>query len=485
MEKNVWILNKNKTELIQMQRVINNKGSLRAFCALSGETLNQFVLREKKDANSFNRPSLIVLDYETEVLEEFASFYFLQKNDRYAGVPLAFTVDENDEETDFICYDLGAMLVLKKPLSSSAVDRIERMSWQYEKTKNYERMLIKQSIEIKMAREIKLLNEQLEYRNDLLHKIFGRFFSSEVVDVILNEPGGASIGGEKREIVVMMADVRGFTTLSEQMDADTITDMINRFLEVMTDVIFKYHGAVIEYIGDAILAVFGAPVRTDSASPDAVAAAIEMQNSINIVNDYNKRKGYKEIGMGIGLHKGEVFIGNIGSDRMMRYNVMGKTVNQCSRIEGSSVGGQILASEYMVKDIIDILDYEEKNSISVKGVDNPIEIYQIKGIGGTYNLHIKENNNQSRVKNTNIAVVIKKMTDKKITEEEIKGTITKIAGNNLTVKLDNAQYVEEYDDILIIKGDKKDSAKVVRKLENVIEVFVNQHMWKGDYDGAD
>ena len=81
MEKNVWILNKNKTELIQMQRVINNKGSLRAFCALSGETLNQFVLREKKDANSFNRPSLIVLDYETEVLEEFASFYFLQKKD--------------------------------------------------------------------------------------------------------------------------------------------------------------------------------------------------------------------------------------------------------------------------------------------------------------------------------------------------------------------------------------------------------------------
>ena len=77
------------------------------------------------------------------------------------------------------------------------------------------------------------------------------------------------------------------------------------------------------------------------------------------------------------------------------------------------------------------------------------------------------------------------MTDKKITEEEIKGTITKIAGNNLTVKLDNAQYVEEYDDILIIKGDKKDSAKVVRKLEDVIEVFVNQHMWKGDYDGAD
>lgn len=284
MEKNIWIISKDKIELMKIQSMINSIGSLRAFCVLGYSGLINIFDRLEEV-----RPSMIIVDYDYEKINDFSSWKALSLKDSLAGVPVGAIASNRTDEIMDDCYDRGAVLVITKPLTDNFTKRIERMAWQYEKTRSYENILLKQAYELKESKEIGELNRMLESRNSLLHKIFGRYFSNDIVDVILDEPRGSSIGGEKKDITVMLADLRGFTALSEGLDAMTITDIVNNFLEKMTEVIYKYKGAVIEFVGDAILVVFGAPINTGHYEADAVAAAIEMQNTMAQVNNFNKQ----------------------------------------------------------------------------------------------------------------------------------------------------------------------------------------------------
>lgn len=377
MEKNIWIINSNKKELVETQGIINSGGTFRTIAMLSYKAVENAVLRSDMSL----RPSTIIFDYNTEKECEFKSLEIIQGQSAYAGVPVIFIVNERDTETDEECYKRGAVIVISKPLNNSSMMRIKRMASQYEKGRNYEIILQRQTSELSMARQIKMLNEQLEKRNEILHQVFGRYFSSEITDVILENPEGASIGGEKKIVTVMMADLRSFTPIAEMLAADELTDMINFFLGRMTEIIFKWSGSVIEFIGDAILAVFGAPIELEYSEYNAVKAALEMQKAMQDVNIYNNEKGYPTLKMGIGINKGEVFIGNIGSDRMMRYNVMGNTVNLASRIETVSAGGQILISKESIEELINSKDTDIniKNEmvIDVKGISKKITVYEI------------------------------------------------------------------------------------------------------------
>jgi adenylate cyclase len=159
----------------------------------------------------------------------------------------------------------------------------------------------------------------------------------------------------------------------------------------MVDVIHKYRGTVIEFLGDGILAIFGAPVAYENHIDSAVACALEMQLSMEDVNDWNLKNRYPLLEMGVGINSGETIVGNIGSPKSMKYNVIGNNVNLASRIETFSTGGQILLSEDSYHAIKSELKVGQTLEVSPKGVKTPITVYQIEGIGAPYFLELKNN----------------------------------------------------------------------------------------------
>ena len=360
MKKNIWVLSGNRTVLVQVQRQINRGGGMRAVCLFSDAAVEK-AMAHLGGEDTVEMPSLFLVDYEDGRKNGFTTFSRIKNNPAFAGIPVFFLCESRTQETDEECYELGGTVVLVLPFSDAALLRMEKAAWQHEMTRNYEKLLQKQAAELATAKEIKRLNEQLAARNELLHQVFGKYFSDEVVQVILEHPEGAAIGGQKRYLTVMMADLRGFTSLSDRLPAEIVIEMINHFLGEMTEVIQRYRGTVIEFIGDAILAVFGAPLASECPQADAVAAAVCMQNKMRDVNAFNQEKGYPAIEMGIGIHAGEVFIGNIGSESLMRYNVIGQAVNLCSRVESYSVGGQILASMETLRPIEQIVSFRRSH----------------------------------------------------------------------------------------------------------------------------
>lgn len=234
---------------------------------------------------------------------------------------------------------------------------------------------------------------QLERANRFIRKTFGRYLSDDIVNTILESPEGLELGGEKRVVTLMMTDLRGFTAIGERLPAEIVVNMINIYLEVMTEIIFKYQGTIDEFIGDAILAIFGAPIQRDNDAPRAVACAVEMQLAMEEVNQRNRDEGYPDVAMGIGINTGELVVGNIGSKKRTKYGVVGSIVNLTSRIESYTVGGQTYISESTYQACGDILRVDGHMDVMPKGVQHPIRIYEVGGISGEFNIFLPEKDN--------------------------------------------------------------------------------------------
>ena len=234
------------------------------------------------------------------------------------------------------------------------------------------------------------IKKALNLRNQFIKDTFGRYLSDEIVSTILETPKGLSLGGEKREVTIMMTDLRGFTSISERLPAEQCVHMINNYLDVMTEVILKYQGTIDEFIGDAILVIFGAPIQREDDAKRAVACAIEMQLAMKEVNERNKRDGLPEVVMGIGLNTGEIVVGNIGSKKRTKYGVVGSNVNLTSRIESYTVGGQTLVSQRTLEACDGLVRVDDQLEVMPKGVKNPIIISEIGGIGGEFNIFLPE-----------------------------------------------------------------------------------------------
>jgi adenylate cyclase len=192
------------------------------------------------------------------------------------------------------------------------------------------------------------LNQQLERRNKFIRETFGRYTSDDIVGVLLDLPEGLKLGGEKRQVTLLMSDLRGFTALAERLDATAVVALLNHYFSAMVELIHRTGGTIDEIIGDAIFVLFGAPMVVPDAAQRAVRCALEMQKAMRGVNEYNFQMGWPEIEMGIGIHTGEVVVGNIGSTKRSKYGVVGRTVNLTARIESFTVGGQVLVSPTLI-----------------------------------------------------------------------------------------------------------------------------------------
>lgn len=206
-------------------------------------------------------------------------------------------------------------------------------------------------------------------------EIFGRFLDPRVVgELVRSGEADLSMRGETREITVLFSDIRGFTTLSEQRSAEEIVAILNRYFSRQVDVIFARGGTMDKFIGDAIMAFWGAPVDDSDQAPHAVAAALDMCEQLTL---FQQEIGLDGFDIGIGIHTGTAVVGFIGSDNRLDYTAIGDTVNLASRIEGQTKGiARVLVSAETMHRCGDAFDFVDHGFYKVKGRDQEVRLYE-------------------------------------------------------------------------------------------------------------
>lgn len=220
-----------------------------------------------------------------------------------------------------------------------------------------------------------------EKRSTYVRNLFSRFVSPQVIEQILDTPGGVTLGGELREVTLFFSDIRGFTSLSEKLNPPEVVGVLNRYFEAMSEIIFRYEGTLNKFIGDAIMAFYGAPIARHDSEMRAVSACLEMREKLAELNRAWAGEGKPGLQIGMGVHKGEVLVGNIGSSRQMEYTIIGDAVNVCSRIESltKEFRTDILISEDVYRDISDTVEAEVHPPVSVRGREEQIIVYSLIG----------------------------------------------------------------------------------------------------------
>ena len=217
---------------------------------------------------------------------------------------------------------------------------------------------------------------------EMIKHAFTRYVAREVVEEILKDPEHLVLTGERREATVLFCDIRGFTPLSERMSPEDVVLLLNEFYTLMIETVFKHDGTLDKFLGDAVMAVFGAPISHPDHAVRAVRTAIAMQAGIAALNDARMRDGKERIQVGIGVSVGEVVAGTVGSGERMEYTVIGDSVNLASRLESSAKPGRILISERTYDKVRNLVEVVPLGPIKVKGKEEQVEVFELVGHRG-------------------------------------------------------------------------------------------------------
>jgi len=214
-------------------------------------------------------------------------------------------------------------------------------------------------------------------REEVARANYSRFLPEYVVKQMLENPESFKLGGVNQTITILFADIRGFTRISEHAPPEKIVGLLNRYFSAMTDIIFAHGGTLDKYLGDGLMSLFGAPTTTPEDASNALNAAVAMQRRILGINMELRQEGLLEIGVGIGLHTGEVTVGYIGSERRSEYTAIGDTVNTASRLESNAKGGEILVSDATAKAARSRYRLKPREPISVKNRQQPVTLWEV------------------------------------------------------------------------------------------------------------
>jgi adenylate cyclase len=227
----------------------------------------------------------------------------------------------------------------------------------------------------------KAFNEMIQglLERDKVKSMFSKFHGSSVTEDLMK--GDLQLGGSKKMVTVFFSDVRDFTKFSEGHTPEEVVEMLNEYFQIMVRIINANGGVVDKFIGDAIMAVWGAPNTSERDSHHAVKASIEMRQALAVLNETRSARGQVPIKIGIGLHRGEAISGTIGSEERMEYTVIGDTVNQASRIESSTkaFGTDLLLSEDMANFVEKDFICEVAGTVEVKGKSEPLKLFKVRG----------------------------------------------------------------------------------------------------------
>jgi adenylate cyclase len=224
-----------------------------------------------------------------------------------------------------------------------------------------------------------------EWARQKLRDAFASYVSASIVDQVTNNPEALELGGEKKRLTVLFADIRNFTTYSEHLDPQEVVTFLNRFFDLMTEAIFEHDGTVDKFIGDGMMAIFGAPLDLDDHPTRACAAALSMAAALDTLNEQNARRsgaGAAEpsISIGVGINTGEMVAGNIGSSQRFEYTVVGDAVNLAARLEPLNrlLGTRILLSASTYRQVSSSpWSFRELGTFRVKGREDPVGLYEL------------------------------------------------------------------------------------------------------------
>ncbi len=318
------------------------------------------------------QPDLILLDVMMPVMDGFETCRRIKSTDSGRHIPVIFLTAKTETADIVQGFELGAVDYVAKPFN--AHELLARVNTHL-------------TID-ELRRSLASKNAELARAHELVRRAFGRYVSEEVAASILQSPDGLDLGGEEREVTILMSDLRGFTALAARLPPHDVIGFLNLYLEAMVDVISRYEGTIDEIIGDAILVIFGAPVSCNDHAAKAVACGLAMQLAMEEVNRRLAEKGAPELEMGIGVHTGRVVVGNIGSLRRTKYAAVGSNVNLAGRIESFTTGGQLLISESTREKVKSPLQIEGEFRVEPKGARGSLQLYEVYSIGEPFNLSL-------------------------------------------------------------------------------------------------
>lgn len=215
-------------------------------------------------------------------------------------------------------------------------------------------------------------------REEVARANYSRFMPEYVVRQLLEKPDSFRLGGVNQMITVLFADIRAFTAISEKEKPEKVVALLNRYFTAMSEIIFEYGGTLDKYIGDGLMALFGAPTASPADAANALKSAIAMQKRIVKLNEELQTEGFSQIGVGIGLHTGEATVGYIGSDKRSEYTAIGDTVNLASRLESNAAAGQILISEATARACGESFPVIPHQPLQVKNRLQPVTLFEVK-----------------------------------------------------------------------------------------------------------
>jgi class 3 adenylate cyclase len=277
-----------------------------------------------------------------------------------------------------------------------------------------------------LVKILKVSSERLRLVN-FIRDTFGRYVSKKVVDEILASPDGHKIGGRRKTVTILMADLRGFTSITETSDPEMTVRLLNRFFGAMAKIITAYDGLIDEFLGDGILTIFGVPERHPDDPARAVACALEMQNALRKLNKEFTREGFPPLEMGIGINTGSVIVGNIGSDIRSKYGIIGVPVNTASRIESITTGGQVFIGEPTYRLVESGVQVEKPHTVMMKGLKKPLICFPVKAIYSPYQVKLKTIEKKSRQIELQLAFTCWQLDGKKVMEPAMAGQTLAVA----------------------------------------------------------
>lgn len=304
---------------------------------------------------------IVLLDLSMPEIDGKTVLTTLKSDQVLRSIPVIVISGEQDVNSVLECIELGADDYLFKPFNSVLLQArikagIERKRW-HDKESLY-------------------LN-QLEQREAFIRATFGRYLTDDIVADILEKPEGLKLGGDLREVSILMADIRGFTQLCSELEPEQVVSLLNEYLGTMTEIIMSHRGTIDEFLGDAILAVFGAPRADEAHADNAVHCAIAMQRAVEAVNATNQARQLPNITTGIAINTGRVVAGNIGSDRRAKYGFVGSPMNVTARIEDLCGPNELLVAETTKDALRQGFKLETRGAHSLKGIEHPIHIFAV------------------------------------------------------------------------------------------------------------
>lgn len=307
---------------------------------------------------------LILLDLVMPGISGQEALVQLKASELWRAIPVIVISGMGDQHEVIKCIEAGADDYLQKPFNRTLLRArlhagLDRKQW---------------------VDKERMLTSELEKNQRFIKNTFGRYLSNEIVSNLLDRPDGLNMGGQLQTVTILMADIRSFTTISEQLPPTKVVELLNIYLGAMADIIMSHQGTVDEFIGDAILAIFGAPVSGSQDAENAIRCALAMQAEMDRVNEKNLALGLPKIEMGIGINTGEVVAGNIGSKKRAKYGVVGHAVNITSRIEDQTKAGEVLVSSHSLKEAGIETSCGRSLLLQPKGMAEKIEVHAVNSV---------------------------------------------------------------------------------------------------------